>query len=114
MNQGSSYVSADAVLEQCFSRQRQLMQANPSEGLGSSLFSPLWQLPLGSGLQLALIKMTPVDHLGSGPIFPLCQAALLVCSPKSILTLKTAELHFLCAVLAKACQRVRALGTSGL
>lgn len=102
MNRGSSRVSAGAVLEQRFSRRQQLIQANPSEGMGSCLFSPLWELPPGSGLQLALIKTTPVGHLGSGPT-----TALLVYSPKSILTLRTAELHFLCAVLVKACQRVR-------
>lgn len=43
--------------------------ANPSEGLRSCLFFPLWQLPLGSGLHLALIKETPQDDLRSTPPF---------------------------------------------
>lgn len=68
---------------------------------------PPQQLLLGLGLQLALIKTAPMAHLGSSPTAPLCGAALLVHSPKSILTLKTAELHFLCTVLVKACWRVR-------
>lgn len=67
MSQRSSHLSAGAMPEQRFSRQHQLTRANPRKGLGSCLLSPLWQLPLGSGLQLTLTKMTPVDHLDVVP-----------------------------------------------
>lgn len=80
--------------------------ANPSEGLRNCLFSPFWWLPLAQDYSLPWLKWPPGRpkiHL----TLPLCGAALLVCSPKSILTLKTAELHFLCEALVKLCQRVR-------